>query len=98
MSTLFDLDDFEETRVGWTLVPNWERCGLCGAKCTWNQGGTSTAGAVCDPCALIDRCEERGGRHVSHWGESHPSSEHDRLIAAQQRRRAAYLSRRGVTA
>lgn len=35
-------------------------------------------------------------RHVSHWGETHPPGEHDRLVAAQAKRRAAYL-RNGVT-
>lgn len=30
-------------------------------------------------------------RHVSHWGISHHPDQHDRLIAAQQKRRAAYL-------
>lgn len=56
MSMLFDLDDFEETRVEWVVLSGqMERCGLCGARCSYNQGGTDT-GPVCDACAVIDRC------------------------------------------
>lgn len=60
MSTaLFDLDDFEETRTEWVVLSSqWERCGLCGTRCGYNQGGTDT-GPVCDACAVIDRCRVR---------------------------------------
>lgn len=32
-------------------------------------------------------------RHVSRWGKEHEIAEHDRLVEAQARRRAAYLRR-----
>jgi hypothetical protein len=148
-STLFDLDDFEETRPEWVLVGEWGRCGLCGTKCSYNQGGTRT-GAVCDGCAQVDLCTIRphdpvierrpsslnsalvevahcsrcgwwvlehyrdddgndvaytpdelldmcsvhvAPRHTSHWGFSHEIADHDRLVAAQAKRRAAFLKR-----
>lgn len=98
MSTLFDLDDFEETKTQWKIIPDWHLCGLCGVKTNWNQGGTTVGGGICDDCAAIDRCDDRGDRHVSHWGESHPAGKHDELVAAQARRRAAFLSRVAVPA
>lgn len=58
MSALFELDDFPETRTEWVIVGDWERCGLCGTRCSFNQGGTRT-GAVCDDCAQIDECRIR---------------------------------------
>jgi len=88
MSVLFELDDFTETTVQWRLVPDWHLCGLCGAKANFNQGGTVTAGAVCDACAQIDRCDER---HVSHWGIRHSEDDHDRLVVEQSKRRARFL-------
>lgn len=56
---LFDLDDFTETRTEWVSL-GWlpDRCGLCGVKCSMNQGGTDV-GMVCDGCAQIDRCRIR---------------------------------------
>ncbi|UGS27598.1 hypothetical protein K8F61_05260 [Microbacterium resistens] len=136
MDALFELDQFEETRVVWE--PVWEpeiedfgwhwaeegmrsdlprrkddskitkdewrrflssaRCRDCGRSCAMNQGGAAGGKAfrVCDECAQLDHCttrkHDRGPEwHVSHWGESHRSDEHDQLIAAQQKRRAAYL-------
>lgn len=75
-----------------------ERCRDCGRKAGYNQGGSDRTGIymVCDDCASLDRCttrqHDRGSDwHVSHWGESHPAADHDRLIAAQAKRRAAYL-------
>ncbi len=91
MSALFELDDFQETRTAWRIVPDWHLCGLCGGKTQWNQGGTTVGGGICDDCADIDRCDERGDRHVSHWGTSHPAGDHDRLVSAQQARRARFL-------
>jgi hypothetical protein len=93
VSTLFEMDDFQETRTEWRLVPDWHLCGMCGTKTNWNQGGTNVGGAICDGCAQLDRCEDRGDRHVSHWGISHRPEEHDELLAAQTHRRASYLSR-----
>lgn len=60
MSTaLFDLDDFEETRIEWVILKEqYGRCGLCGTRCSYNRGGTDT-GPVCDACAVIDRCRIR---------------------------------------
>lgn len=55
---LFDLDDFDETRTVWVMVGDWGRCGFCGVKCSFNQGGSKT-GAVCDECAQIDHCQIR---------------------------------------
>lgn len=94
MSTLFDLDDFTETRTEWRVVGQWGLCGLCGAKSNYNQGSTFT-GCVCDACAKIDRCDRRNdaGDHVSHWGIPHTETEHDELVRNQARRRAAYLAR-----
>lgn len=97
MTTLFELEDFSETRTEWRLVPDWDLCGLCGVRTTWNQGGTTTAGAVCDGCAQVDRCrlvEGEPSRWVSHWGMSHRLEDHDELIAAQARRRGMYLMRK----
>lgn len=69
---LFDLDDFEETRVEW--VPLYkphgltlaslivaERCRDCGAKVSWmNGGGGNQIGSfqVCEDCMEIDRCRD----------------------------------------
>lgn len=150
---LFDLDDFVETRVEWVIVGDWGRCGLCGSKCGYNQGGSRT-GAVCDDCAGVDSCRIRPHetvaerrksgsatnsdevahctqctwslfsmrwvesewvefseeevaaamaehvrpRHTSHWGVSHEIADHDRLVAAQEKRRAKYLARGAVAA
>lgn len=93
MSTLFELDDFTETRTEWQPIGQWGLCGLCGSKGGLNQG-SSTTGQVCDPCAKIDRCDRRDGegRHVSHWGEAHEASEHDALLAQQAKRRARFLA------
>lgn len=55
---LFDLEDFAETRTEWIPLGTWDRCGLCGVKCSMNQGGTDT-GAVCDQCAQVDGCRIR---------------------------------------
>jgi hypothetical protein len=92
MSALFELEEFTETE--WQIVRDWGRCGLCGVKCAYNQGGTHTGG-VCDECARIDRC--RGSvvagddRHFSHWGMPHEADEHDQLVRGQARRRARFL-------
>lgn len=51
--SLFDLEEPE-----WVVVGEWGRCGLCGTKCSFNQGGTTT-GAVCDDCAQVDGCSIR---------------------------------------
>lgn len=90
--TLFDTDELDHASTEWQLVPDWDRCGLCGIKCSWNQGGTSTAGAVCDECANIDRCQDVDGRHVTHWGHSHTPDDHQALLNAQTRRRTRYLT------
>lgn len=93
MSALFNLDDFEETKTEWRIVTDWHLCGLCGGKTHWNQGGTTVGGGICDDCATIDRCDIRGDRHVSHWGIAHSEAGHSQLVAAQARRRAAFLAR-----
>lgn len=98
MSTLFDLDDFEETKTEWKIIPDWHLCGLCGVKTNWNQGGTTVGGGICDGCAYIDRCDVRDDWHVSHWGLGHRPEDHDKLVAAQARRRAKHLSGVAVTA
>ena len=77
-----------------------ERCRDCGRKAEYNQGGSDHVGIfmVCDDCASLDRCltreHDRGPEwHVSHWGESHRADEHDRLLAAQSKRRQSYLAK-----
>lgn len=41
---------------------------------------------------VIEKCAEHvRPRHTSHWGMSHDIADHDRLVAGQARRRAAYL-------
>lgn len=95
MSTLFELEDFTETRSDWQIVGDWGLCGLCGVKTSFNQGGTTT-GAVCDSCAKVDRCGQRfdGLEHVSHWGVRHTAAEHEHLVLDQARRRARFLAAR----
>lgn len=145
--SLFELEDYEETRTEWVILGDWDRCGLCGTRVRgMNQGGSLT-GVVCDDCAQIDSCRIRDHeafvvrehernhtralvvarclfcawwlngdrwtgdrwvpltvdevvaaiavhvrpRHTSHWGMSHEIADHDRLVAAQAKRRAAYL-------
>ena len=90
MSALFELEEVTETE--WQIVGTWGRCGLCGAKCSYDRGSTTT-GAVCDDCAKIDRCGQRldGAAHVSHWGVRHVAEDHDDLVRGQARRRARYL-------
>lgn len=92
MSTLFELDDFTETRTEWQIISDWHLCGLCGIKTNWNQGGTTVGGGICDDCATIDRCDETENRHVSHWGIPHTLIRHAELVVAQSRRRARFLS------
>lgn len=96
VGALFELEDFTETRQAWQIVPDWELCGLCGGKTSFNQGGTSTGGAVCDPCATLDGCRLRDDgdpRHVSRWGMRHAVEDHDRLMLEQARRRARHLAK-----
>ena len=107
MSTaLFDLSDFEETRVEW--VPLFkpfglnlasllvgDRCRDCGTRApSTTQGSADSIGIymLCDDCAQVDGCREvRPGRHVSHWGDGHPVEDHDELIEARSTRRQNYL-------
>lgn len=70
-TTLFDLDDFEETRVEWTPIYKVygdlasmiqpDLCRDCGAKSGYNQGGAGnprgTSFMICDECARIDGCQ-----------------------------------------
>jgi hypothetical protein len=55
MSDLLDLLDDWTDAPEWVILGDWGLCGLCGTKCSFNQGGSRT-GAVCDACALIDSC------------------------------------------
>lgn len=111
MSTaLFDLDEFEETRVEW--VPLYKpfgitlaslvagiRCRDCGTdKTSGTSGSRRSIGSfdLCEACTDLDRCltreHSRGAEwHVSRWGSAHRADEHDELVAAQSKRRAAYL-------
>lgn len=77
-----------------------ELCRDCGRKAGYNQGGSDSIGIfmVCDDCATLDSCLTRQHTrgpdwHVSHWGDSHAAADHDRLAAAQTKRRATYLAK-----
>lgn len=102
MLALFDLDTpawapiFRQhlSEGGIAAAIGDDRCRDCGKKCGYNQGGADRRGSftVCDGCAEIDGCHLKAdGHHVSHWGESHPAEDHDRLVAEQTKRRASYL-------
>lgn len=77
-----------------------DRCRDCGARegTSWVSVPEVGFFMVCDECAKLDDCTTRKHSHgpdwhVSHWGERHRADEHDALVAAQERRRAAYLRR-----
>ena len=76
------------------------RCRDCGRKGGSGHccGGADERGIwdLCDDCASLDGCLTREssqtpGHHCSRWGITHSLAEHDRLLAAQAKRRAAYL-------
>lgn len=77
-------------------------CRECGKSGTTNQGGSQDGKlfVICDDCGQLDGCLERVsdrvGRHVSWWGMSHDAGEHDRLVVARDRRRAAWRKRQAV--
>lgn len=88
------------TKAEWKIYLDAARCRDCGRRCAMNQGGAGEGHGfrVCDDCAQLDGCltrkHDRGPDwHVSHWGDSHPAADHDRLVKAQAKRRAAYLRR-----
>lgn len=99
-SVLYDGDGSKVTPAQWKAYLDGARCRDCGRKCEMNQGGAigGRSFRVCDACASLDACltrqHDRGPEwHVSHWGDSHRADEHDALVAAQAKRRAAYLRR-----
>lgn len=74
-----------------------DRCRDCGTTAKLNSGGAGDGAGfeLCDDCAQLDgdRDDTRpdwDGWHVSHWGRGHLATEHDRLIAERDRRRATY--------
>lgn len=83
---LFNLDDFEETRIEWVPVYGFmDRCRDCGARCAANQGGVRQGHGVfvvCDPCSRLD----------PHWGGRRDCWDAETLVAEQARRRARYLA------
>jgi len=63
VTVLFDLDDFEETRVEWEPIFGEDGlCRDCGIKTAFNQGGARPGlglFVVCNGCAGIDGCREQ---------------------------------------
>lgn len=99
-SVLYDGDGSKVTKEQWKAYLDGARCRDCGRKCEMNQGGAvgGRSFRVCNDCASLDACltreHDRGPEwHVSHWGDSHRADEHDALVVAQAKRRAAYLRR-----
>jgi len=91
------------TAAEWDTYLSSHRCRDCGGeirklKSTHGCGGASGDGmySLCDDCAGLDGCctreHDRGTNwHVSNWGVSHRTVEHDQLTAVQTARRTRYL-------
>lgn len=103
---LFDLDEAPAwvpiARHGVTIQslvqePRCRDCGRKGGSGSHGCGGADRRGIwdLCDDCASLDGCLTREshtpGMHCSSWGITHPATEHDAMVKAQAKRRAAYL-------
>jgi hypothetical protein len=88
---------FKPFGITLTSLVTGDRCRDCGTRAPSTQQGSADAigiYAICDDCAQLDNCRtsNRGSEwHVSHWGDSHRTDEHDELVAARDKRRANFL-------
>lgn len=90
---------FKPHRLTLASILVGDRCRDCGTTSVSTvQGSVAVVGiyTLCDACAALDDCRAstRGPEwHTSHWGDTHPASQHDELVQARERRRDIYRRR-----